>query len=263
MQQIQKIAQDIQPLRAELTNHQLYHLLTEIDDVRLFMETHVYAVWDFMSLLKALQHHLTCITLPWKPGKNATTARFINEIVLGEESDVDQNGVTTSHFAMYLAAMREVGANTEKILQLIDQITDLASIDTALAAANLAAPERDFLRFTFDIIHTGQPHQIAAAFTFGREDLIPDMFLEIINQSNQDNHNAYPQLTYYLNRHIEIDGDEHGPLSLAMVSELCGHDAQKWEEVRAVAQAALRVRIGLWDGIAEKLKAHQQVAAYQ
>ena len=79
------------------------------------MEYHVYAVWDFMSLLKALQIELTCTTLPWKPVGDTKIRRLINSIVLEEESDVDADGNPSSHYEMYLDAMIECGADTKKI----------------------------------------------------------------------------------------------------------------------------------------------------
>ena len=260
MERIEFIEQEIAGLRRELTNHKLYNVLSNIDDIRLFMESHVYAVWDFMSLLKALQHNLTCTTLPWKPVASATTARFINEIVFGEETDVNENGVPRSHFEMYLDAMQEVDADTSKVLNMVDSIDGLANIDTVLANANLKPAEKNFLQFTFDTIKTNETHKIAAAFTFGREDLIPDMFIEIIKGTENSSKSSFPKLTYYLERHIEVDGDEHGPLSLAMIQELCGDDDKKWSEALAVSKDALQHRINLWEEIATTIQ-EQLVAA--
>jgi len=251
--QLSIIEEKLAPLRQKLTEHPLYERLQDLDDIRLFMESHVYAVWDFMSLLKALQQELTCTTVPWQPARNARIARFINEIVWGEESDVNERGEPRSHYEMYLDAMREVKADVGKIEQWIAGIDSLEGIQAYLQASDLQPAERAFLSFTFEVIQSKAVHQIAAAFTFGREDLIPDMFIEIINQSSQEGQGQFPKLKYYLERHIEVDGDEHGPLSLEMIQEVCGDDAQKWQEAEAAAVTALERRIGLWDEIAARL----------
>ena len=261
MNQIKVIEKELKHLREDLTNHKLYNLLSEIGDIRVFMEKHVYAVWDFMSLLKALQMHLTCVSIPWKPTKNPKIARFINEIVLGEESDINENGVPKSHFCMYLEAMKEVRADTSKILNLVESLDSLNNIEQVLDQTNLKRAEKDFLKFTFQVIKTNEPHKIAAAFTFGREDLIPDMFIEIIQQSSQENKNNFPKLTYYLERHIELDGDEHGPLSLEMIQELCGNDHKKWNDVLHISKLALQQRIALWDEIAKEIEGKKLIHA--
>lgn len=251
--QIEVIEAQLAPLREKLTNHVMYSRLNSIEDVQTFMEKHVYAVWDFMSLLKALQQQLTCVQTPWLPAGNPKTARFINEIVLGEESDLDENGEPASHFEMYLDAMKEVGANTEPVQQFIASLTPDQRVSMQLEFDTLGTAEKTFMQFTFAMVESGEVHKIASAFTFGREDVIPDMFLEIINQSNEGEQVKYPKLLYYLKRHIELDGDEHGPLSLEMISELCGTDEKKWREVEETAIAALNVRIALWDAIALEL----------
>jgi hypothetical protein len=261
MTPIELIEKEILEQRNTLRDHELYSLLSEIEDVRVFMEKHVYAVWDFMSLLKALQNHLTCVSIPWKPRKNAKTARFINEIVHGEESDVNENGIPRSHFEMYLEAMNEVEANTDKALSFINSVEGVDDFNDKLYKSNLKVAEKKFLEFTFNVIRSNEIHRIASAFTFGREDLIPDIFIEIIEQSNREHRNRFPKLTYYLIRHIEVDGDEHGPLSLEMISELCGSNADKWKEVLETAKEALELRIHLWDEIACEIKDKKLVYA--
>ncbi|WP_396632555.1 DUF3050 domain-containing protein [Maribacter sp. R86514] len=253
---IEEIEIILQPLREQLRNHALYSELKSVTDIQIFMESHVYAVWDFMSLLKALQINLTCTSLPWKPVKNTNTARFINEIVLEEETDVNELGVLKSHYEMYLDAMVEVGADTTKIT---DFLNGLHSLDTALSAienADLNDAVKSFLNFTFKTIRTQEPHKIAAAFTFGREDLIPDMFLKIVAQAGKD---AYPKLEYYLRRHIELDGDDHGPLSLKMIQELCGDDETKWHDVLECSEKALQQRINLWNHIATAIQKNKEI----
>lgn len=259
MNQIERIEEQISALRESLKNHELYYHLSEVEDIKTFMEKHVYAVWDFMSLLKALQHQLTCISLPWRPSHNAKTARFINEIVLGEESDVNEKGIPRSHFEMYIEAMSEVGADSGKILKLVNTVDSIQDIIEHLDSADLKKAEKEFLEFTFKVIQTGETHKIAAAFTFGREDLIPDMFIAIIDKSNNKHENKFPKLTYYLNRHIELDGDEHGPLSLEMIAELCGNDQAKWDEVLEVSIEALEKRVNLWNEIAAEIKQRKPV----
>lgn len=254
MTQITLLQDRIADLRDQLNQHELYSKLTTIEDVKVFMEHHVYAVWDFMSLLKALQQHLTCTTTPWMPGKDATLARFINEIVHGEESDVNEKGEPKSHFDMYLDAMQEVQADTDSVQQFLSAVHADKNIFQTIESANLPNQVKGFLKFTFEVIATNEPHLIASAFTFGREDIIPDMFLSIIEKAEMEKGKAqYPKLKYYLDRHIELDGDEHGPLSLKMIEQLCGNDEQKWQAATQIAVQALEHRIALWDCTAKQI----------
>lgn len=245
----QVLKSGIEPVRNTLLAHPVYSQIQDLQGLQKFSETHVFAVWDFMSLLKSLQIGLTSVSLPWVPVGNADTRYLINEIVLGEESDVDESGNRISHFELYLKAMQQMGASTTVIHQLIEQINNGASVYEAIEAADLHQQVKDFLQFTFDISFNAPLHVKAAVFTFGREDLIPSMFMKILDKIYADAPNKVSIFKYYIERHIEVDGDHHSHLALNMVSNLCGSDATKWEEAKIASVKALALRIGLWDAI--------------
>lgn len=252
---------ELQPLRAQLTTHPLYAAIRDADDLRVFMQSHVFAVWDFMSLLKALQRDLTCVSVPWIPKGTANTRYLINEIVVGEESDVDPDGNRMSHFELYLRAMQQAGANTTPIEQLVAAIRNGQPVKEVLAATDLPEGVRQFVEFTFNLIERGRIHEIAAVFTFGREDLIPDMFYSIVRHLNQQFPGQLTLITYYLERHIEVDGDHHSHLAMEMTSDLCGTDPARWQEATQAARQALESRIRLWDGVLLQLQHRPELAA--
>jgi hypothetical protein len=254
MELSERINQELNPLNQELINHPLYNRLKTLDDIKVFTKYHVFAVWDFMSLLKSLQNSLTCIGVPWMPNSNSNTARFINEIVLAEETDIDKDGLFKSHFDMYIDAMQEIGADTNQILSFISSLRNHNSVTDALNKFKVDPIVSDFVKFTFDTIKTKKDHIIASVFTFGREGLIADMFIEILNNSSHINQVSYHSMIYYLERHIELDGDEHGPMAMKMIKELCGNDEQKIKETILYAKKALQHRIRLWDKIADAIK---------
>lgn len=252
MNEIERIHLFIREQKEVLLNHSLYKEIRTIKDLQRFTEYHAYAVWDFMSLLKALQINLTCTSVPWFASRLPNTRYLINEIVLAEESDEYLDGRRLSHYEMYIDAMQAIGADVRGIGDFVIRIQQGGEIFDSIERSNLDLRIKDFLRFTFEIIKTGEAHKIASAFTFGREDLIPDMFTSILTEFQH----SFPEtdlskLIYYFKRHIELDGDEHGPLAMQMIEELANDDPQKWNDIRLVAKTALQKRIALWDAIAD------------
>tara|TARA_B100000700_G_scaffold35951_1_gene35093 strand:+ start:3006 stop:3839 length:834 start_codon:yes stop_codon:yes gene_type:complete len=241
---------ELSPFIEKLNKHKVYQSLRSIRDIQIFMENHVFAVWDFMSLLKALQLELTNVSIPWTPNSNPVITRFINEIVYGEESDINELEQPKSHFEMYLDAMEQIGANRNQIDTLIDLIQSGHGIEVCINKINVDKRVKEFMGFTFSIINTKRPHAIGSAFTFGREDIIPDMFIKILAKIDPKTVH-FNKLKYYLGRHIEIDGDLHGPLALQMMEELCGKNMKKWDEALSVAKESIQYRMQLWDTIVE------------
>jgi hypothetical protein len=215
------------------------------------MQVHVFAVWDFMSLLKALQRCLTSVSVPWVPSPYSNSCRLINEIVLGEESDKYQER-HLSHFELYLEAMREAGADTCPIRRLIEQLQQGVALAGALSDPDIPEEARVFVGNTFDTIRVDDPHVTAAAFTFGREDLIPAMFRKIVHDL-RSGFEGLAVFEYYLERHIEIDGESHGPMALKMLDDLCEDDDSRWAEATSAAKSALEARLRMWDAIVDRV----------
>lgn len=261
-EQVAKINSQIAPLRHKITTHPVYEAIEDLEDLKIFMQHHIYAVWDFMSLLKSLQRELTCLSVPWFPTGSADTRYLINEIVVGEESDVDLAGNRTSHFELYLAAMRQCGADTKAIETFIAQLQASGDFQAAYTASETPAAARQFVDYTFQIINSGRPHLQAAIFTFGREDLIPDMFIAMVSDISKRFPDSLAPFKYYLERHIEVDGDHHSHLALAMTANLCGTDAQHWEEAEAAVITSLESRLALWDGALQSMQLRREKSSW-
>ncbi len=243
---IDRVKSEIQEVRAELIAHEAFTWVDSLEKAQHFMEYHVWAVWDFMVLLKGLQRELTCTDTYWVPKGNAAVRRLINEIVWGEESDEDRDGRAMSHFEMYLEAMQEAGAETQPIRNFILDLQNGVDPKVALAKSKAPTGAKKFVLSTLDVVERGQPHEMAAVFTFGREDLIPDMFMEIVAGLKAQFPDKLGKFTYYLERHIEVDGDVHGHLAEQMVEQLCAEDENKWLVARDASLTALQARIELW-----------------
>lgn len=251
----------IQSLRTRLESHPIYAAVQTLDDLRVFMQHHVYSVWDFMSLIKYLQNEIAPARWPWVPGAETSVVRFINELVLEEESDIALPGRSghTSHFALYLDAMREVGANTDIPAQFVQCVAE-QGIAIALTTSRIPQPSAAFTRATFDFLESGKPHTVAAALALGREHVIPSMFRAFLSRMAVSEAQA-PSFHYYLNRHVHLDEDFHAPLSLRLLAKLCENDPVKWREAEAATECAVQARSHFWDDVLKALPSQQAHAA--
>jgi pyrroloquinoline quinone (PQQ) biosynthesis protein C len=243
---IDQLETRITEARNAVVGHALYARLRDREAIRTFLEHHVFAVWDFMSLLKSLQRNLTCVAVPWVPTGPTGSRRLINDIVLVEESD-ELRGGFISHFELYVAGMSEAGADTSVIDAFIALVRAGSTVEAALIEAEVPAPAAAFVALTWDIIATAPVHCQAAAFAFGREDLIPDMFQQVVTVN--DSVGGLDTFVDYLARHIEVDGEEHTPMAMQMLADLCGDDQAKWDQCADTVTRALTARAKLWDGI--------------
>jgi hypothetical protein len=252
-------------LRLRLDQHPLYDALRGIPDLRVFMEHHVYAVWDFMSLVKSLQAQIAPSLVPWVPPHHPGLVRLINQLVLEEESDLTFTDPTphtyASHFESYCLAMVEIGADILPVTEFIRALRR-GGLDAAVGLAGVPEPARRFLRFTFKTIRRGRPYELAAVLAYGRESLIPQMFQSIL-AGLRIGPEVAPVFHRYLHRHVELDGDEHGPLAVRLVDALCGRDDAKREQAAAAATQALRARLDFWDGIYRAVEVAQDARLAQ
>jgi hypothetical protein len=248
--EIERLELAVASTRERVVTHPLYASLDTHEAIVTFMEHHVFAVWDFMSLLKSLQRNLSCVVAPWVPTGPAAGRRLINEIVLVEESD-ELRGGYTSHFELYVAGMIQAGADHSVIGRFIDLLRAGDPVPSALDAASAPRPSAEFVSATWRFIESAPVHCQAAAFALGREDLIPDMFAQVVTINENGTLDAFVD---YLERHIEVDGEEHTPMAMQMLADLCGDDAAKWRECVETVNAALAARCQLWDGILAAIK---------
>jgi len=243
---IDRLEEQIGEARRTVIEHPVYASLDSGQAIRTFQEHHVFAVWDFMSLLKSLQRNLTCVDVPWVPTGPTGSRRLINDIVLVEESD-ERGGGFISHFELYLEGMTEAGADTSIIEAFIGRLRAGQPVLAAIDEADVPGPAAEFVRLTWGFIESAPVHAQAAAFAFGREDLIPDMFQQVVGVNERLG--SLGTFVDYLARHIQVDSEEHTPMAMQMLADLCGEDDAKWATCAETVNLALAARARLWDGI--------------
>jgi len=289
----------VEPFQAKLATHFIYTRVRNQLGLQVFMANHVFAVWDFMTLVKVLQQRLTCVTTPWLPPPNPLAARLVNEIVLGEESDELGEGRYRSHYEIYLSAMAEIGANDSAIQNFEQSLRAGTDPEAALEPLRVADATKGFVTSTLQAA-TGKTHEVAASLLLAREDLIPVMFDRVLREmdsreeigekvvrglrnlgtrmppplrsalkrglkgatDDQQQRRDDPRFNFrfYLARHVALDGEEHGPMGRRLLISLCGDDQDMWDEATLAARAALEARIALWDGVLLEIEAAEAEA---
>ncbi|MCQ6276322.1 DUF3050 domain-containing protein [Bacillus sp. V3B] len=245
---------NLESIRTKLVSHPIYQEITTPERVKVFMKHHVFAVWDFMCLLKRLQKSVTCVDVPWFPYEKPLFSRLINEIVVAEESDIDGKGGYSSHFSLYLEAMAECRANAGPFNSFLQSLKEGADYQTALAEnSTIRNSIKDFVAFNLDLAINGEVYEVASAFFYGREGLIPEMFKPLVD-SLMETGSSSERLVFYLNRHIEVDEDHHGPLAEKLLLELCENDPTKISRANIIGEKCLETRTKLWDGVLEEIK---------
>lgn len=241
-------------VKSTLLTHPIYQEINTPERVKVFMKHHVFAVWDFMCLLKKLQRSVTCIEVPWFPSEKPLFSRLINEIVVAEESDINGKNGYSSHFSLYLEAMEECGADVEPFISFSQNLKEGMNYQRAFAEnPNIRNSIKEFVTFNLDLALHGEVYEVAAAFFYGREGLIPDMFKPLVN-SLVESGASRDRLVFYLNRHIEVDEGHHGPLAEKLLLELCENDPTKLEKANEIGEKCLKARTVLWDGVLEEIK---------
>lgn len=258
---VERLRTAIEPLRQKLLGHPIYRDMRSPEALRIFMQHHVFAVWDFMSLLKGLQQQLCCVSVPWLPPQGKLGSRLVNEIVLGEESDEDGAGGYASHFDLYRQSMEEFEAEGTTIDTFLNLLHEGKTVEEAFASAQVPPSVQDFVRQTFAYLQTRDVAVICSAFTYGREDLLPDVFQKIVDELHDQSGNQLSRFQFYLQRHIELDKGEHGPMTTQLMMELCGSDPAKWKAAEQAAISSLEARLQLWNGIHQTILAQASVAA--
>jgi hypothetical protein len=248
----EKMTRSIDELRSKINNHRLYGLIDDAASLRFFMERHIVCVWDFMSLVKSLQRDIAGTRLPWLPSSDSKSVRLINEIVLDEESDEMPDGSFGSHFELYLRAMEELGCDTSAILGFIEMLREGTPLKAAIRSSQIPTESQAFTLVTADVLEAPL-HVRAAAFLYSREDLLPNMFVSFVRALREQKVQCGLFLNY-LERHIEVDGERHGPLARRLKDRLCAGDPTKEAEAEQIAIVTLEARLACWDAVAQQLE---------
>ncbi len=246
------------PLIQKIKNHTIYAAIDSLESLRIWMEHHVFAVWDFVCLLKELHHRFVTTRAPWFPPKDPYSAHLISRILIEEENDRTVDGQAhCSHFELYVQAMQALQADTQPMHYFLHRLKQGDILIAAMESVGLSVAIQQFVLTTFSFFDQ-ESHILAAAFVYGREAITTAMFTPLVQQL-QRSIPPYQQaliqpLLYYLHRHIELDHHEHFPQALKILHHLAGDDEKKWHEIAIHARLALQARLDFLDHVQSSIQ---------
>jgi hypothetical protein len=236
----------------KLKTHPVFDSVRTKEDLRCFMSWHAFAVWNFMSLAKRLQHELKSAHLPWTPPKSSPVARMLKDIVLGEESDVKMWGWHNSHIDLYLSAMKEVGANTSQMEKFLGLISLKIEVNSALRMVKAPEAVQKFVQATNATVKNGSVTEVLGGFLYAREEAIPQVFQARLTEWSDPIEKA-PNFNYYLKRHIALLGDCEGPVALELVNDLTRGSEDSLQKIQHASVMAIDHRLVLWNALQSEL----------
>ena len=237
----------------KLKTHPVFEFVQTKEDLRYFMSWHAFAVWNFMSLAQRLQHELKSAHLPWTPPKSSPVARMLNDIVLGEESDVKMWGWHSSHIDLYLSAMKEVGANASQLEKFLGLISLKIEVNNALRMVKAPEAVQKFVLATNATVKNGSVSEVLGAFLYAREEAIPHIFNSRLAEWFDPIEQA-PNFMYYLKRHIALQGECEGSVAMELVNDLTRGLEDSLQKIQHASVMAIDQRLALWNALQSELE---------
>jgi hypothetical protein len=241
-----KLISEIENETLTLINHPLYNSIKTEEDVRIYMFNQVWCVWDFMTLVKSIQLNIVPSNILWMPPKYPELGAYIYEVLLTEETDKGYNSETnSSHFQTYLKAMYESKVDTSSVAAFIKLLENGFDFGTATEKCGIHDEAKEFISTTFEFAKS-ELHISTAVFCLSREGVIPDIFMNLL--ANVSLSNNFKIFNWYLNRHIYLDSQSHGPLSIKLFKTIVD-TPKKQDEALHASLKALKARNKFFDYI--------------
>ena len=250
----------IAPLRKRLRQHRIYESLKSLDDVRRFMEVHVFALWDFMHLVKCLHRAPSTAEATCPPKKrfkkSAGVQSLVDEMVQNYANDLNERGERMATFRMYLDAMEQLGAETKCVASFLGDCGDCGDlragdlgpvVGPSLLSCRAPRGAADFTAYTCQVIDSSKDHKVAASLVFGRQSLIVDALLRALGEVERREGTRVDKFRFLLSKYKSLYANNWPALSYQVLVELCGYSDEKWKEAEEAAVGALKARIALWD----------------
>lgn len=238
-----------------LINHPLYNSIKTESDIKMYMFNQVWCVWDFMTLVKSIQIQIIPPNILWTPPKFPELGAYIYEVLLTEETDKGYNSETnSSHFQTFLKAMKESSVDTSSVDKFIELLENGNQFEIAIDSCGIHKEAKEFITTTYEFAKSDL-HISIAVFCLSREGVIPDMFMNLL--ANVSLSNNYKIFNWYLNRHIYLDSQSHGPLSIKLFKTIVD-TKQKQEEALQASLKALKARNKYFNYILDSINQKQQ-----